>query len=115
MPIITRSNKVKVVAIENRMLELERHFEHEATERREHWSDLSPEVTALTNLIKGTIEVNDITLIFDDNEEKITLMDHLCLIFMTMKNNIVICVNKCFTSMAVVSARIGFWSHRLWL
>lgn len=60
MPIITRSNKVKVVAIENRMLELERHLEHEATERREeHWSDLSPEVNALTNLIKGTIEVND--------------------------------------------------------
>lgn len=32
------------------------------------------------------------------------------MIFMTMKNNIVICMNKCFTSMAVVSAQIGFWS-----
>lgn len=88
------------------MLELERHFEHEATERREQWSDLSQEVTALTKLIKWNIVVNDITLIFDANEEKLTLMDHLCLILMTMKNNIVICMNKCFTSMAVVSSQI---------
>lgn len=76
LPTTTRSNKAKVITIEDRSVRIEQAIEREAKKHREQWPQQMQQLWTMMKLIKGKAMVNELSPIFHDNGDELPTKDN---------------------------------------